>query len=157
MSEFLTVLLFAAMPAVGNFSGGLLAEAVKVSQRTLSLALHFAAGIILAVVGIELMPSALEVEQPWIPIAAFMAGGFAFLVLDKAVDYVRGRFGSDDSNTGAAWGIYLGVAIDLFSDGIMIGAGSTVSVSLGLLLALGQVLQISRKGLQQLPLLKGRE
>lgn len=139
MSEFLTVLLIAAMPAIGNFSGGLLAESMKVSEKTLSLALHFAAGIILAVVGIELMPTALEVDQPWIPITAFMAGGFTFLLLEKTVHFINERFGSDKNATGSAWGIYLGVAIDLFSDGIMIGTGSTVSVSLGLLLALGQV------------------
>jgi ZIP family zinc transporter len=112
---------------------------MNVSGKTLSLALHLAAGIILAVVGIEIMPSALEVDQPWIPVAAFLGGGFAFLLLEKMADYVKGRFGGDNNKTGAAWGIYLGVAIDLFSDGIMIGTGSTVSISLGLLLALGQV------------------
>lgn len=138
MNEFLTVLMFAAMPAIGNFSGGLLAEAIKVSTKTLNLALHFAAGIILAVVGIELMPTALEVGQPWIPIVAFLGGGFAFLLLEKLVHFTQDRFGKS-STTSSAWGIYLGVAIDLFSDGIMIGTGSTVSVSLGLLLALGQV------------------
>ncbi|MHA6280823.1 ZIP family metal transporter [Gramella sp. KN1008] len=139
MSEFLMVLLLAAMPALGNFSGGLLAEWINVSDKTLNLALHFAAGIILAVVGLELMPTALEVEQPWIPIAAFMGGGFTFLLLEKAVHFIKDRFGGEGKATGSAWGIYLGVAIDLFSDGIMIGTGSTVSVSLGLLLALGQV------------------
>ncbi|WP_312620768.1 ZIP family metal transporter [Haloarcula sp. 1CSR25-25] len=36
-------------------------------------------------------------------------------------------------------GIFAGVAVDLFSDGVMIGAGSTISLGLGLLLALGQV------------------
>jgi len=35
--------------------------------------------------------------------------------------------------------IFAGVAVDLFSDGVMIGTGSTISLSLGLLLALGQV------------------
>jgi ZIP family zinc transporter len=35
--------------------------------------------------------------------------------------------------------IYFGVSVDLFSDGIMVGTGSTVAVGLGLLLALGQV------------------
>ena len=139
MGDFLTVLLFAAMPAAGNFAGGILAESINVSERNLSLSLHFAAGIILAVVGIELMPSVLEVDQAWIPIAAFLAGGGAFLLLDKMAGYVKGRFGGTNDKSGAAWGIYLGVAIDLFSDGIMIGTGSTVSISLGLLLALGQV------------------
>jgi ZIP family zinc transporter len=37
------------------------------------------------------------------------------------------------------WAIYFGVAVDLFSDGLMIGTGATISFGLGLLLALGQV------------------
>lgn len=40
----------------GKFGGGLLAEVVPVSRRLLSLALHAAAGIVLAVVGLELLP-----------------------------------------------------------------------------------------------------
>lgn len=137
MGDFLQVLLFAAMPAVGNFLGGITAEMRDVSDKTLSLALHFAAGIILAVVGIELMPQALEVKQPWIPILAFIAGGVAFVLLSKSIDYVKSRFGGTGSS--AAWGIYFGVAVDLFSDGIMIGTGTTVGTSLGLLLALGRL------------------
>lgn len=60
MEGFLQVLLFAAMPAAGNFLGGITAEMKQVSDKTLSLALHFAAGIILAVVGVELMPGLLK-------------------------------------------------------------------------------------------------
>ncbi len=37
------------------------------------------------------------------------------------------------------WIIFFGVAIDQFSDGVMIGTGSSVGLTLGLLLALGQV------------------
>jgi ZIP family zinc transporter len=50
MSEWLWALALASMPALGNFSGGVLAELMPVSQRVLSLALHLAAGIVLAVV-----------------------------------------------------------------------------------------------------------
>lgn len=38
------------------------------------------------------------------------------------------------------WMIYAAVAVDLTSDGLMLGAGSAVSPSLGLVLAAGQVL-----------------
>jgi ZIP family zinc transporter len=40
------------------------------------------------------------------------------------------------------WMIYVAVAVDLFSDGLMIGAGSAVATSLALVLALGQVLAV---------------
>jgi zinc transporter, ZIP family len=41
----------------------------------LSLALHLAAGIVLAVVGLELMPEALRADPPWVPILAFLGAG----------------------------------------------------------------------------------
>ncbi|MDX5422201.1 MAG: ZIP family metal transporter [Hymenobacteraceae bacterium] len=140
MNEFLQVLMYAAMPAFGNLLGGILAEMLNVSEKTLSLALHLAAGIILAVIGVELMPEALEAEPPYIPILAFVGGSAFFVLLDRSIGYVQSRFGGKTKKgMGAAVAIYIGVAIDLFSDGIMIGTGSTVAASLGLLLAIGQV------------------
>lgn len=62
MSDFLTVMGLAALPAAANFLGGGLAEVFRVSGRVLSLALHLAAGIVLAVVGLELMPEALQAK-----------------------------------------------------------------------------------------------
>ena len=138
MNEYLTVLALAALPAAGNFAGGVLAEFVPVRERLLSHALHLAAGIVLALVGIELMEQVLRAEPPWIPIVALVAGGGAAVGLDALVEHVRCRFGGSESIVGP-WMIYVGVAVDLFSDGILVGTGSTLAISLGLLLALGQV------------------
>ena len=142
MSGFLTVLALAAMPALGNFAGGVLADLVRVSPRVLSFALHAAAGIVFAVVGVELMPQALEAESVWIVVLLFVAGGAFAVLVDWAMSAVRLRSRTGTAESGAeagSWAIYFGVAVDLFSDGVMIGAGSTISPSLGLLLALGQV------------------
>lgn len=153
MNDFGRVLLLALLPAAGNFAGAVLAELLHVSQRTLSLALHAAAGVLLAVVGIELMPEALGVGRPWIPLLAFVLGGLGFMLLEHAIGWVRGRFAGveassdttpaqatdDDVPETGPWAIYAGVAIDLFSDGVMIGAGANIGLTLGVLLALGQV------------------
>ncbi len=40
VSEYLTVLAPAALPAAGSFFGGIVAEALAVSRRTLSPSLH---------------------------------------------------------------------------------------------------------------------
>lgn len=135
MSPFVAALLLAILPAGANFLGGLAAEAVAVSQRTLSWALHAAAGVVLGVVAVELLPEALHQEPEWLIIVAFVAGGLSFIGLDKAIDLVRTRIGGV---TTAPTAIYAAVAIDLFSDGLMIGAGATISLGLALLLALGQ-------------------
>lgn len=136
VDAYLLALAYAAMPALGNFAGGLLAEAFPVSRRTLSLALHAAAGIVLAVVGLELLPRSFAAGTPIVPITAFVAGGAFYLVVDIAIDRVTALRGG---GSGGPWAIWFGVAMDLFSDGIMIGTGALLSPALGFLLALGQV------------------
>ncbi len=138
MSGYVLVVALAALPAAGNFAGGLIAETFRVSERVLSLALHLAAGIVLAVVGLELMPEALQASAPWVPLLAFVAGGAAFIGLDRSIGYVQARMGGGEKQ-GSALAIFSGVSMDLFSDGVMIGTGTVLNPALGLLLAVGQV------------------
>lgn len=140
MDGYLLVLALAALPAAGNFAGGLLAEVFDVSRRVLSLALHLAAGIVIGVVGLELLPRALEASAPWVPLLAFVGGGALFLGLERSIGYVKGRGSDDKDDDGAgALAIFSGVASDLFSDGVLIGTGTVINPALGLLLAVGQV------------------
>lgn len=132
MSDYLTALALAALPAFANFGGGVLAEAFRVSSKALSLALHLAAGIVLAVVAVELIPEALSVDTPWVPIVAFVLGGGFYLAVDSGIERLTSGRGS------GPFVIFFGVAVDLFSDGIMIGTGTSIEFGLGLLLALGQ-------------------
>ena len=136
-SDYLSALLLAALPALGNFSGGVLAEVFNVSQRTLSLALHAAVGIVIAVVAIELMPRALGADFEWVVVLAFVAGGAFYTGVDKAFGLLRKRFGSEAAS--GPWMIFFAVSVDLFTDGIMIGTGTTIALGLGLLLALAQM------------------
>lgn len=133
-----TALALAALPAAANLAGGLTAEVMRISRRSLDLALYAAAGIVVAMVGVELMPRVLSADRPWVGIAAFVAGGgFAVLVprllslLQRDAAGLRSR-GPDM--------IYLGVSVHLFSDGLLIGTGATVAGGLALLLALAQTL-----------------
>lgn len=148
MSDLVQVLLLALLPAVGNFGGGLLAEFFQTSKRTLSLALHVAAGILFGVIALELVPRSFGGAPAWVAGLAFTLGGAVYLGVDALVsrltankndkqsasDIVRGN-----NKAGGAWMIYVAVCVDLFSDGLLIGAGSSLSFSLALVLAVGQV------------------
>ena len=136
MDGYLLALGLALLPAVGNFAGGLAAEVFTVSRKALSYALHLAAGLVLAIVGLELMPPAVEGPMPWVPVLAFVLGGGFFMLVDNGVNALSARMGGSGAGP---WVVYFGVAMDLFSDGIMIGTGAVVSSGLALLLALGQV------------------
>ncbi|MDO9501447.1 ZIP family metal transporter [Falsiroseomonas sp.] len=132
------VLLLSLLPGAGNFAGGMAAEFLTTSPRLLNLALHAAAGIVIAIVSVELIPEALGVLPAWWLAAAFAAGGGAYLLTETLVERLQGG-GGEGGRTGM-WMIYVAVAVDLTSDGLMLGTGAAVSSGLGLVLAAGQVL-----------------
>lgn len=133
------VLALSLLPGIGNFAGGMLAEFGKTSGRLLNLALHAASGIVIAIVSVELIPEALKVLEGWWIAAAFGAGGIAYILVETAVEKAQTSASSDTSST-RMWMIYTAVAVDLASDGLMLGSGAAVSFGLAIALAAGQVL-----------------
>jgi len=135
MNEITYVLLLALLPALGNFAGGLAVELLPPSKALLNRALHAAAGVMLAVVAIAVMPEVLKHTSPWRIALMFMAGGLSYLLIDAVI-----AFWQKERAEARAWMAYAAVAVDLVGDGLLIGTGAALSGSLALALALGQVL-----------------
>jgi ZIP family zinc transporter len=135
MNDFVRVLAISLLPAAGNILGALVAESVKAPPWIIGAALHGAAGVAIAVVSVDLMPRRLPVIPTWMLVAAF-AGGAAFSVaLARGFKvWAGGRKGRSGT-----WMVYLAVAADLLTDGLMVGAGSAIAGGLGFLLGLSQV------------------
>ncbi len=132
MSEFLTVLAFALLPAAGNLAGSLLAESMRTPKWLIGASLHAAAGVAIALVSIDLMPRILDVTPMWLIVVAFLVGAFLSVVLYRGSGWARRRVGAGSRG---AWMVYFAVSADLLGDGLMTGAGSAVGAELGLLLA----------------------
>jgi ZIP family zinc transporter len=56
VDAFIVALALGMLPAAGYVPGGLIAETVAISEKTLSFELHVAAGAMLTVVSVHLMP-----------------------------------------------------------------------------------------------------
>lgn len=153
-TQFLIVMGLALLPALGNFAGGIAAEWGKPSPQRLNWALHTAAGVAIAIVAIELMPRALEELSGWWIGLAVACGGGAYLLIDRFSGMIA-RNG--DESRQRMWMIYFAVCADLFSDGIMIGAGAAVAPSLALILALGQVLADLPEGYATVANFRGKQ
>lgn len=138
MGDLATVALLALLPPAGNLAGAVLAEVLPVTDRWLNRALHTAAGVVVAVVAFEIFPPALDVAAPWILSSAFLAGGMLYVGAQALIGKVTSE--EDGRAEGRMWMIYLAVSTDLFADGLLLGAGASVSTSLGIALAAGQVL-----------------
>lgn len=148
MSELLTVALLALLPPAGTVAGALIAEWVPVTDRWLSRGLHLAAGVVVAVVAIEIFPDALDAAPGWVLALAAFAGGLLYLLAQRAISRWAEARDGDDSGTGGSqmWMIYLATITDLSADGLLVGAGTSISAGLGVALALGQVLADGPEG-----------
>ena len=140
MDELLTVLMLALLPALGNVIGGVVAELTPKSDRWLSGALHAAAGVVVAVIAVEIFPEALDVLPAWLIGAAFTAGGLLYLTFDWVVGHLAA------SGQDRMWMIYVAIAADLFGDGLLVGSGTSISAGLGVVLAVGQSLADGPEG-----------
>lgn len=137
MPDFVNVLLISLLPAAGNLVGVAAAEAVRLSGRHLGMLLHGAAGVAIAVVSVEILPRVLPGLSLWLLVPAFCLGALVSVLLARGVRHSASRLQAKGAR---AWMVYLTVAADLLSDGLMVGIGFTVSAGLGLLLGLAQVL-----------------
>lgn len=109
----------------------------------------------IAVIAIELMPEALSVISGWTVGVAFSLGGIAYIGIEMVVEKVQSTKGKVSDTKLGMWMIYIAVAIDLFSDGLLIGTGSAVSLSMAVVLALGQVLADVPEGYATIANMKG--
>ncbi|MEC9484040.1 MAG: ZIP family metal transporter [Halomonas sp.] len=140
MDDLWLTLALALLPALGNFCGGVLAELSRTTPRRLNQALHGASGLVIAIVAVEIMPRVLDNLSAWAIAASFALGGVAYVGIEQLVHRLqRPEQDAAPGRTGM-WMIYIAVSIDLFSDGLMIGAGSAVATTVAFTLAAGQVL-----------------
>ncbi len=119
----------ASLPGLGIFLGTALAEKINASDKLVSIALHWTAGMMLGVVGVEIMPKILKTQPAWPMIFIVLAGGFLAIAVDKLIDKFSGG--------GGKWTILFAVATDMFADGITIGASANISSNFATLVVFG--------------------
>ena len=101
--------------------------------------MHAAAGLATAVAAVELVPRAIERVEVWMLALALFTGALASLCvarISRTFSKHLPRKGLRATTVGA----YAAVGVDLTIDGLMTGSGAAVATSLGVLLALSQVI-----------------
>ena len=135
MLTFLNALGFALLPAIGIIIGSLLAESIRTPKWLIGASLHATAGIAIALVSIDVMPRLLVMSPMWLITIAFLAGASISVLIASMWGSFRHRPGR---GTVGAWMVYMAVATDLTSDGLMVGTGTAVETQLGFLFAATQ-------------------
>lgn len=140
-------LLTMAIPAAVAIAGGALAAVWKPSHQVRSLIQHFAAGVILAALAVELLPDiGKEHATKAVVLGAFAAGSLFMYALKLWTERLEGHGGSGAAQ-GAAVGLLVATFVDVATDGFIIGAGFAAGGETGTVLALGLSVELLFLGL----------
>lgn len=136
------------IPALVALSGGVLASVWSPSHQARSLIQHFAAGVVLAALAVELLP---EIEREhadsWVLIGAFALGSFFMYGMKKWTLHMEHQAARQERIEGLSIGLLLATFIDVATDGFIIGAGFAAGGSTGTILALGLSVELLFLGL----------
>lgn len=140
--------LIMTIPALVALVGGVLAAAWNPSQQTRSQIQHFAAGVVLAALAVELLP---EIEREHAPalvlIGAFALGSLFMYGLKLWTLRLEHRAALTEPTAGLGTGLLLATFIDVATDGFIIGAGFAAGGETGTILALGLSVELLFLGL----------
>lgn len=146
MTVFKSVLLFSLLPVFTMVAGGIIALIRKPSGSVRSAILHFAAGVVFAVVGVEILPDVIENHLP-IMLAIGFTLGFATMVGIRKLTERQEDKAMPTSNHIIPWGILTGIGIDIIIDGLLLGIGFAAGHAAGILLAVALSVELLSLGI----------
>jgi len=149
------ILLFSLIPFVAMFFGGVIGASFKVNTKIRSSLLHLAAGVIFAVVAIELLPDIVEKHNILMVSIGFFTGLAVMLLIKyfSRKSEKKHKLIVESSITGSKsmnllpWGLLIGIGVDIVLDGILLGVGFAAGESEGFLLCIALSLEILVLGL----------
>jgi len=145
-SDLQFILTYTAIPALALVAGGSFAIFRVPSQRARSIVQHFAAGVVFSAVAAELLPEITRGKDPIPLLLGFVCGVGTMLVANWAIARVEPE-GDRTQEQPRVAGLLIGVAIDLFVDGLLVGISFVAGPKTGVLITLALTLELLFLGL----------
>ena len=151
-----TILLFSLLPAAVMVVGAVVAVLRPPGPALRSAILHFAAGVVFSVVAVELLPDIVQQHKPVEVGLGFGLGvalmlGLRFLTqrleTDAPAPDNQPSVPTNAAPGGLPWGLLIGVGVDIFIDGLLLGIGFVAGAKEGTLLAIALTLELLSLGL----------
>jgi len=153
LSEYLNAmnthsLTIMCIPALVALLGGILAWAWTPGRNTRSLIQHFAAGVVLAALAVELLPDIGTEHAPAIVIGgSFALGSVLMYGLKLWTIRLEHQASVSKAARGLGTGLLFATFIDVAMDGFIIGTGFAAGGETGTILALGLSVELLFLGL----------
>ncbi|AHG89469.1 zinc/iron permease [Gemmatirosa kalamazoonensis] len=157
-----TTLLYSLVPVVFTVIGAALGAYWPVMARLRGYVLHLAAGVVFAVVAVELLPEIQRRALVGDVVIGFSLGIVTMLVVDRLLDRIRGDDDEDDDEDDddedgrepappgtppVGLSLLVAIGIDFLLDGLLLGVGFAAGARIGVLLALAEAAEQLSVGL----------
>jgi ZIP family zinc transporter len=143
---FLKIILFSLIPVFTMTASGVVAIYRKPNGNIRSLVLHFAAGIVFSVVGVEILPGVVKEHKPFQIVIGFVLGVIAMLLIKHLAEGKEGQT-SNTTRTIIPMSLLMGICVDIFIDGLLLGIGFSAGETTGILLAIALAVELISLGI----------
>ena len=144
------VLLISTVTGLATGLGALIVSCCgDFSNRTISALLGFAAGIMISISTINLLPSAVQYGNIYLAGGGFFAGVIAMLFLDNIIPHLHflQKEGRENAYMKMGFFIAAGIALHNLPEGLALGAGYQAAEELGSMIALAILLHNIPEGM----------
>ncbi|CAN5585453.1 ZIP family metal transporter [soil metagenome] len=135
-SVLATAALLVLFPIVAGIIGSFVAVRRTPPDTLVAGVQHLAAGVVMAAVAVEVLPDLRERGPLWLVVIGFCCGVALLVILE--------RFEGDEPESGGvvpvSFLVVLGV--DLFVDGLLVGAGAVVSTGTAIVVTIALTLEV---------------
>lgn len=142
---FQKLLLFTFAPAAALLLGGLIAlyKVPKAAWR--SAILHFAAGVIFSVVGVELLPDVMKKHDPVQITIGFSLGIAAMLLIRRLTEKAESK--SVQTTKGIPVAMLVAIGVDIVIDGLLLGIAFATGEKEGVMVAIALAVELFSLGI----------
>ncbi len=136
MTLFFTIIIILFL---GPVIGSLIGIWRKPSDRFMFNMLSFAAGVMLAVSFLELIPESLDIAPVWLVILGVASGAIIMSIFDKLIPHIHPELCSQEHGRNlkrTALYLLVGIFLHNFPEGIAIGAGIITDIKLTITVAI---------------------
>lgn len=145
MNNILQLLGYALIPAATMTLAGIWATLRVPGENTRSALMHFAAGVVFAVVAVEFLPDLVHEHSVLATAVGFTLGTAAMLGV-RLWSETRAKKNLEKSET-ASGSLIVATAVDIVVDGLMLGIGFAAGTKQGILLTVALAFELISLGL----------
>jgi zinc transporter, ZIP family len=140
VEELRYLLILLPFAVIVGSVGGIITAWREPPARWRSYIQHLAAGLLTAIIAVDILPEVRENGEVFPVLAGFSAGSVLMLGIRRLSIYLED---DKDENGDVPYGMGITAGLDTFIDGAIVGAGFAVNVELGLLLIIALALELS--------------